>query len=59
MPCGINEKLDIRTGECVCKEGYGRHEGKCDICPSAYFIVDGYCVSCPLNSIYNAQNNKC
>ena len=59
MPCGINEILDLRSGECECKSGYGKYKGKCDVCPPSFLVKEGYCVSCPLNSVFNEATSKC
>ena len=58
-PCGINEELNPNTNTCMCKAGYGKHDGICSLCPSGYFVKDGYCVLCPIGSSYSVASGKC
>jgi len=32
---------------------------QCQQCPSGYFISNGYCVTCPVNSVYNTNTQSC
>lgn len=32
---------------------------QCEICPHGYFISNGYCVTCPRNSVLNQQTKTC
>jgi hypothetical protein len=32
---------------------------QCQQCPSGYFINNGYCVTCPFNSVYNDNTQTC
>lgn len=43
----------------MCKVGYGYYQSVCSICPAGYFQLNGYCVTCPVYSSYNALTNKC
>ena len=33
--------------------------GVCQACPANYFVSNGYCVTCPVNSKFNAGTNNC
>lgn len=59
ITCGINEVINAQTKKCECREGYGKYEGICNICPKQFFVVNGFCVSCPIGSTYDAKSLKC
>ena len=44
---------------CVCNPGFGLFNNVCQACPQNYFISNEYCVTCPINSVYNKGNNRC
>ena len=46
--CGVY--AEHVNGQCQCKDGYGNLNGKCSICPSNFFLHQGYCVTCPINT---------
>ena len=57
--CGQNSIYNTSVGSCVCNPGYGLQDGQCQICPSNYFISNGFCVTCPINSQINPRTNSC
>jgi hypothetical protein len=57
--CGQNSAYDQGSAKCVCNSGYGLLNGVCDQCPSGYFVSAGYCVTCPVNSVYNLKTLRC
>ena len=48
-----------KTSKCECKNGFGYLDGICKQCHGHYFLKDGYCVSCPINSIYDSVKDTC
>lgn len=58
LPCGQNE-VPNQNNKCVCLPEYGKYEGKCQKCPGNYFIVEGYCVTCPIGTFLNSATNLC
>jgi hypothetical protein len=57
--CAINEEYNPVSKQCECKEGYAYYQQKCSTCPSNYFVKDGYCVLCPINSDYVGDKCVC
>ena len=57
--CGVNEVVNPQTSKCECISGYGLYEGICNSCPRDFFLLNGYCVTCPLFSQYNSQDRRC
>lgn len=57
--CGQNSVYSQNVSSCVCISGFGLMNGVCSVCPSNYFISQGYCVTCPVNSVLNAIKNTC
>ena len=55
VPCGIQEVYNQALKKCECKAGYGKFNGICSICQGDFFLNNGYCVTCPINSMYNGQ----
>lgn len=48
--CGIQEYYNTQTNSCQCNAGYGKLNGICSLCTGIYFLNNGYCVTCPINS---------
>lgn len=57
--CGQNSAYSATANACVCLSGFGLMGGLCQVCPSNYFISNGYCVTCPVNSNYNSKTANC
>lgn len=57
--CGQNSVYSESAAACVCNPGYGMYGGSCQTCPADYFISNGYCVTCPVNSNYNSAKKNC
>jgi len=57
--CGQNAIYSTSANQCVCNVGYGLYNGICQQCPLNYFISNGYCVTCPIASTYNASTATC
>lgn len=57
--CGQNSVYNSTVGSCVCNPGFGLINGQCSSCPNNYYISQGYCVTCPVNSAYNQAKNTC
>ena len=57
--CGQNSAYSSSANSCVCNAGFGLFSGSCQPCPSGYFISNGYCVTCPVNSVFNAATQTC
>lgn len=57
--CGQNSAYSSAAGACVCNSGYGLFGGACQLCPTGYFVISGYCVTCPVNSAYSSVSGKC
>lgn len=57
--CGQNSAYSASANACVCNPGFGLFSGSCQTCPVGYFISNGYCVTCPVNSAYNSATQNC
>ena len=57
--CGQNAVFSDSIKACQCLAGYGLMGGLCQVCPDNYFVSNGYCVTCPVNSKYNKQSGNC
>jgi len=57
--CGQNSAYSASANACVCNPGYALLSGSCQSCPEGYFISNGYCVTCPINSAYNTATKNC
>lgn len=57
--CGQNSAFSESAGACVCNPGFGLFGGFCQSCPNNYFISNGYCVTCPVNSAFNPATKNC
>ena len=47
------------TNRCECKEGFGFVGDACSVCPDDYFILNQFCVLCPINSMYDPASRGC
>ncbi|KAJ8394985.1 hypothetical protein AAFF_G00039360 [Aldrovandia affinis] len=53
MYCSADGGWLVPIGRCVCKAGFGEHEGHCQPCRPGFYkasALDAYCVKCPLHS---------
>jgi hypothetical protein len=57
--CGQNSAYSASAAACVCNSGYGNLGGVCQTCPQGYFVSNGFCVTCPVNSGYNPSTTRC
>ena len=57
--CGQNSAYSTAANACKCLDGFGLMGGLCQECPANYFVSNGYCVTCPVNSKFNAATNNC
>lgn len=57
--CGQNAVYSSDLNSCVCNRGYGNLNGLCSVCPADYFVQSGYCVTCPLNALFNPATKIC
>ena len=57
--CGQNAAYNATSGACSCLPGFGLQNGQCAQCPNNYFLSNGYCVTCPVNSQLNPVTNNC
>jgi hypothetical protein len=57
--CAMNEIFNKTSQKCECKEGYGKYEDVCAVCPSGFFLKSGFCITCPRNSQYDEISNQC
>lgn len=57
--CGVNEVVNPTTGRCQCISGYGIYGGVCNVCPRDFFLMDGYCATCPVFAQYDSQSRTC
>jgi hypothetical protein len=57
--CGQNSAYSATAKACACNPGYGLLGSSCQTCPNNYFISNGYCVTCPVNSVYNPATQSC
>lgn len=54
--CGINSAFDAVQQRCVCIPGFGVGVGGvCQQCSNNHYVLNGYCVTCPANSIQAPQ----
>lgn len=59
-PCGPDE---VRQGgydgkKCVCKEGYGRNNGRCKPCPPGTYGRGGVCRKCAVNEVTTISGQR-
>ena len=57
--CGQNSAYSATAKACVCNPGFGLFGGSCQTCPPSYFVQNGYCVTCPVNAVFNKASGKC
>jgi len=57
--CGQNSAFSVTANACVCNTGFGLLDNICSQCPAGHFIRDGFCVTCPINSVYNVASRAC
>jgi hypothetical protein len=57
--CGINSLYNSTISQCQCLPTFGLTSSGCQQCPLNYFVLNGYCVTCPLNSINEGLICKC
>ena len=57
--CGQNSAYNMQAAKCICLDGFGLIGGLCQACPRNYFVSNGYCVTCPVNSQFNANSGNC
>ncbi|XP_035269423.1 ephrin type-A receptor 3 [Anguilla anguilla] len=53
MYCSADGGWLVPIGRCVCKAGFGEHEGRCQPCRPGFYkasALDAYCAKCPPHS---------
>ena len=58
--CGLNAIYNKTLSNCVCIAGFGIDaSGSCQQCTNNYYLINGYCATCPNNAFYNSQAKSC